>query len=1299
MTETTEQIRAVFLALVVVVSILGGTMAFAGGAAAEASSVTGAVSPTTVAAETTEDITVNVTATGVDTSNATVDGQVALNLSDVGLTGAATTATSNNGNVTNVTSDVTEGSVVVTFDDVENSGVAAEDVSFTVGISNVTTPTEGEYNISAAVDSEGDGSAEVDEQIASLTVDGTGPSIENAQLSDTTDGNGLVADGETVRIEANVTDDAGVESVQASAEAFGLTHPVNLTTTGDGLYTATFEVDGANATDGGQFVDITATDGVGNEAQDITNDIEVDVTAPENQKIDLRDEDEVVVQSYENLDLVYEYIEENTENATITLEGQTYHAQGETYTYELNDDAYIENASKSITLDLDEQLTNPNDLGYDDDLADGAYSLTIEVEDEAGNVNSTSTTGEPLVVDDERPNVNPQPLDTTDDVSPDGTVEVTYDYADATNASELRLGLIDTSDGSLEAELVEAVDHGAGQDLTQTFNLGDATIDDNSEYDVFLMAVNEQDPWNYGHYVDTIDVNANAPSIENVEANAGEDRVTVEFSEAIGDSLDRTDLAYQDVSGDGASAIDYVRHSRGSAEATLYLDADVSANDLGTDVVNARSGEIPDTADHDPRYVDSGVAVALADTTAPTIDEADITAETITQQNDGSYTVDVSLDQEVVDVTVTVGNDAEATADSAQYYTTVSGLNTSGLSEGSTTIAVLVTDKGGNTDQATTTVEKDTVSPSITSVQADAGTDDIKVTFDEEMSDLGTDAFDLNGVDTQIDYVHQSGNSAFVDLADPISFDEINNSDVTITATAAATDAVGNPAAGTPAQLNDTENPHLAGLDASANDANVTVEFTEGVVNASGEALSADDFVYNDVSGDGASAITGVDHVAESTTAVVTLDAAVTASDLSTDELGIAENAVYDANDSAARAVSVTLEDSMAPDVGLSADVDGDTITYTVESNEELDAIDVTVGPENKLATEGDLSETLTAEDFELQSTEEGYVYTANYTAPRDGAYHADLITAEDLAGNDGANWYDQAAADVDTAAPSAVDAVLTGSNDDRVTVHFDEPISAGAVDKNAVSVEGASVDYVNHWSDHNGVLEVELEEPLQTGDEPNVTVDGASFHEATNDWSSGQTESVTVHTGKLALNEGTNFVSVPAISGGQDLGEVDTSNVDVIWTYTGDSWESYNPDNPESDFTTLKGGQGYIVEMNSDDVLDLNVYNQPASSTGDVDGALMNQQQLEEGWNLVGHYQTQPLPPQIALNSVNEDVHLVYGQSSGYEYELVNPNDIDGPEDLFMPGESYWVFVTEDTVYTHPSSVDYQSGTHGIVS
>jgi len=109
--------------------------------------------------------------------------------------------------------------------------------------------------------------------------DTTAPSISSPTITDA-DSDGAVRDSDSVTISATVTDSAsGVGTVEADASAFGA-GTVTLTD-GDGndVYDATFTV-GSGATEGAQFVTITATDTRSNADSADTGTLTVDTTAP-----------------------------------------------------------------------------------------------------------------------------------------------------------------------------------------------------------------------------------------------------------------------------------------------------------------------------------------------------------------------------------------------------------------------------------------------------------------------------------------------------------------------------------------------------------------------------------------------------------------------------------------------------------------------------------------------------------------------------------------------------------------------------------------------------------------------------------------------------------------------------------------------------------------------------------------------------------------------------------------------------------------------------------------------------------
>ncbi|RLM83584.1 hypothetical protein D3D02_17570 [Halobellus sp. Atlit-38R] len=100
-----------------------------------------------------------------------------------------------------------------------------------------------------------------------VSVDNTAPSVSNVQINDDKDQNGVVADGDSVTITADVSDASPVSSVTADASGFGA-GSVTLVddgsgadqTSGDGTYTKTIVVDGTSTSDGDQSVTVSAMD-------------------------------------------------------------------------------------------------------------------------------------------------------------------------------------------------------------------------------------------------------------------------------------------------------------------------------------------------------------------------------------------------------------------------------------------------------------------------------------------------------------------------------------------------------------------------------------------------------------------------------------------------------------------------------------------------------------------------------------------------------------------------------------------------------------------------------------------------------------------------------------------------------------------------------------------------------------------------------------------------------------------------------------------------------------------------------
>lgn len=112
---------------------------------------------------------------------------------------------------------------------------------------------------------------------AVVKIDQESPIVTDVSLVDSEDGDRIVRDGDTLKIEAKATDGVSqVSSVTVDAGAFGGPSDLTLTSGSGDLYTATFQVDGSSTTDGGHTLSPTAEDQSGNTANVESGSVELD---------------------------------------------------------------------------------------------------------------------------------------------------------------------------------------------------------------------------------------------------------------------------------------------------------------------------------------------------------------------------------------------------------------------------------------------------------------------------------------------------------------------------------------------------------------------------------------------------------------------------------------------------------------------------------------------------------------------------------------------------------------------------------------------------------------------------------------------------------------------------------------------------------------------------------------------------------------------------------------------------------------------------------------------------------------
>lgn len=1065
-------------------------------------------------------------------------------------------------------------------------------------------------------------------------------------------------------------------------------------------------------------VEVTATDAAdnSNSASSPENVVAIDDDQPTAGEI-TPPAGEVVISdaTTETLQVGYAYTDEFPDVAQIKLV-DTDDGEGESYTWKIEDDEYVDDGTtKTVTLDL----TDFDDSEGADDtkVEDSTYTVKVVATDQVGNQNTITQEAQNVRVDSLGPTFSSASLDTSSKTS-SFTIEINDETPDTGTADDTTgvnpdsITVTVTVDGETVVKNAEVGDAGVSFDTgTHTLNVDPMSADFSyTEDSTVTFDVSAED--NAGNYAETTKqytIRSETPSISDVEANAGDDEITVTFSEpveAADSALSADDFHYQDVNDGSATAVDAVvdttlASDSGIEKATLRLNKEVGSNDLGSDLVGARENAIEDY-DDDGTYV-STAGVVVDDTTDPSA--PDVVAGPINSDNEGSYTITLNHDKEpgTVDVTLTGADGTSVSkegvvvgADATSTDVTIGDV--SGLAEGQVDIDVTRTDAGGNTVTADATVTKDTNAPVITSAEVDAGTSELYVTFNESVVYEGNS---LSASDLQIkhdgstldiiDHVERVENddgsysqTEFkVVLNSPFPADGFDDTPATVETTD-VTDLAGN-SAGDSRAVSDRTTPALIGLQTAENSKTVTVYFSESVFadTESGDLVAAN-FTYENTNSGGATGIESVQHTAGDRHAVVTLNASVAPDDLNADKLGIGADEVYDAADNAAPENSYPLSDFKAPDVTLDVEkgANESALVMTVSSDEELSSLTVDVTTEKTTATVPGLTDnseaTLTLADGGLenvtQNVDNGYTYEATYVAPRDGLYRVEA-TGADAAGNEGESFVHEIG--VDTSAPQITDAFVIRSTDDEntdIAVVFDEPVAGGGT----FTVNGhyATVDRVI-----DNVVVVETVAGLQTGDEPKISFKSGGVTEYVGD--DQPQGSAVVHTLKLNLKDGHNFVSVPAASGSLEastlVDEIGAEKVNSIMTYDAatDTWHTYHPDKPadKQPFTEIVGGQGYIINMNDGAVADVNVNN--VVGGGSAGEATPGARQLSEGWNLVGHWQEGTQPTPIALSTLDTrswTTAIYQQQGTGFQYTTgVN---------LFKPGEAYWVFVQDDDVY-----------------
>lgn len=182
----------------------------------------------------------------------------------------------------------------------------------------------------------------------------------------------------------------------------------------------------------------------------------------------------------------------------------------------------------------------------------------------------------------------------------------------------------------------------------------------------------------------------------------------------------------------------------------------------------------------------------------------------------------------------------------------------------------------------------------------------------------------------------------------------------------------------------------------------------------------------------------------------------------------------------------------------------------------------------------------------------------------------------------------------------------------------------------------------------------------------------------------STSTDSVTanleISTLEKQFKQGWNYFSLPiATQKTYRVSEIlDESKINSIWMYEGE-WKNYYPKASENDFSQFKAGKGYMVDAEESFTISPIVQN-TVENTSDVGESVPASEDIETGWNLVGHYWEVKQSSSSALNTLDTQLGEIYTQSQPGNLGIENLNN------NFKTGEAYWIHAGSSSSYARSS-------------
>lgn len=141
--------------------------------------------------------------------------------------------------------------------------------------------------------------------------------------------------------------------------------------------------------------------------------------------------------------------------------------------------------------------------------------------------------------------------------------------------------------------------------------------------------------------------------------------------------------------------------------------------------------------------------------------------------------------------------------------------------------------------------------------------------------------------------------------------------------------------------------------------------------------------------------------------------------------------------------------------------------------------------------------------------------------------------------------------------------------------------------------------------------------------------------------------------------------------------------NVEGVWGYESKTgWQLYVPGIIENDLVELEQGKGYWVKTteNTSLLVGGSMLSPPQAVPPNIE--------LDEGWNLIGHYGLSSKPAYCSLFSLVDTQQGFPRWSSLWGYNPGNQSFIGlTPFDFTNPGKGYWIKMEGEDSYS-PSTV-----------